>query len=51
MEGSKVTSLPKVAVILPSVGYLEPSTSTTKLPVEILNHFQQLIKIPRPKSL
>ena len=46
MDETKMTSLPKAVIISPSVGYLEPVTSLTKLPVEIVNLLQQAVTIP-----
>ena len=45
LDGSE-TSLPKDLVVSPSVNYLEPSASTSKLSAEVVNHLQQAITIP-----
>ena len=38
LDDSSATSLPRGVVISPSVGYLEPGSSTSKLSVKVVNH-------------
>ena len=40
------TSLPKGVVVSPSVNYLQPGASTSKLSAELVNHLQQAVTIP-----
>ena len=46
LDGSETSSLPKGVVISPSVNYLEPGASTSKLSAEVVNHLQQAVTIP-----
>ena len=45
LDDSSATSLPRGVVMSPSVGYLEPGSSTSKLSVEVVNHLQQAVTI------